>query len=166
MYILYKFNKNKVLEDKITAKYIPLCCRSLCCRGRNEKMIAYFKRFIATVAWRIMTFGSYKEYVVLSEDKMLIHRSVVCKKSYKFPFLQKNQLCIGPCYTNPSYRGKGIYGRVLLQIVEMHKDITDFYMIVHDCNTSSRRGVEKAGFEVAGEVIRKGPSFFGMWCRV
>jgi len=62
---------------------------------------------------------------------------------------------IGPCWTDDEYRGQGIYPSVLTRIIqnELKNDEAVAYMIIKDTNTSSQRGVAKAGFTRTGEIV-------------
>ena len=66
-------------------------------------------------------------------------------KTFKFPFLNKGEFEIGPCFTLPKFRGRGVYPSVLIYILEKNKN-SKFYMIVHKNNIPSIRGIEKSGF--------------------
>jgi ribosomal protein S18 acetylase RimI-like enzyme len=62
------------------------------------------------------------------------------------------------CLTLPEARGKGLYPKVINAILGYLRDkgMTHVFMCVHKDNTSSIRGIEKAGFErVAALTLRK-----------
>lgn len=101
----------------------------------------------AALFWNIISLGRCKAYRVLSENGELIHESLVIRKCYKFPFLKGRDIEIGPCKTNPEWRGKGIYPAVLRYILSTEiSDAGIAYMIIDKNNNASIRGVEKAGF--------------------
>ena len=52
-------------------------------------------------------------YVKDGNTDEIIHTSYVIGECYKFPFMKKSDIEIGPCYTSENYRGKGIYKNVL-----------------------------------------------------
>lgn len=87
------------------------------------------------------------------DGSRVVHTSYVIPKCRKFPFLNKNDFEIGPCYTDKEYRGLGIYPQVLKHII-INGEGTTYYMIVSDTNKSSIRGVQKAGFEICGNVCK------------
>lgn len=62
-----------------------------------------------------------------------------------FKFIPNNGYHIGPCYTEPGHRGKGLYP-LLLQHIMDDKPNTKFYMIIDENNIASIRGVRKVGF--------------------
>ena len=81
------------------------------------------------------------------------HTSYVTGPSYKFPFMGKNDIHIGPCHTGPEFRGKGLYKQVLRSI---HKDHISTksraYMLVAEDNIPSIRGIEACGFRHTGSA--------------
>ena len=102
--------------------------------------------------FQTITLGKAKIYVV-SDGRDLIHTSYVIPKCSKFAFMNKDDYEIGPCFTYPQYRGKGIYPAVLQSICnDLGNDNTIFYMIVDEDNTASIKGIEKAGFKKFGIV--------------
>lgn len=60
--------------------------------------------------------------------------TVVIPACAKFPFMDGNDLEIGPCYTYSAFRGKGIYLKVLSEICRRGNDTLSFYMIVDEIN--------------------------------
>ncbi len=71
-------------------------------------------------------------------------------KIYKFPFMGKKSLHIGPCFTEPEFRGKGLYPYLLTYIMNDIPTASAFYIICSETNTASRRGIQKAGFTFLG----------------
>lgn len=113
-------------------------------------------RSLKTLAVRLLfqftTRGKAKIYYMTNSDE-LMHTSYVVPQCNKFPFLGKNDYEIGPCFTYPKHRGKGIYPYVLRHICNSFGNSdTTFYMIVDDANIASIKGIEKAGFIKYGVV--------------
>lgn len=114
--------------------------------------VVSFKLFVSRLLLFIMTNAKIMIYYLMDDD-VLVHTSCVIPKCYKFPFLGKDDFEIGPCYTNPQYRGKGIYPSVLRYITRsIGNENTSFYMIVNENNLASLRGVEKADFQKCGSI--------------
>lgn len=110
------------------------------------------KQFIVRLLFQLMTLGEARIFYVSNECD-LIHTSYVIPKCCKFPFLGEEDYEIGPCYTYPEYRGKGIYPAVLQEICShVGSQSTTFYMIVNEDNLSSIKGIEKAGFRRCGTI--------------
>lgn len=63
-----------------------------------------------------------------------------------------NARCLGPYWTHPQHRGKGVYGRLLLHSLAECRDRgwNDVYIWAEADNASSIRGIEKAGFRPLG----------------
>lgn len=99
-----------------------------------------------------MTLGKAQVYYVQSGND-IVHTSYVIPACVKFPFMDRKDLEIGPCYTYPAFRGNGIYPKVLSEICRRKgNDTFLFYMIVDEMNLPSIRGIEKAGFVRCGSV--------------
>ena len=66
------------------------------------------------------------------------------------------------CLTLPALRGRGIYPKVILEILNYlsKKGIKRVYMCVHRDNHASIRGIEKAGFQKVGDIVLK--KLFGL----
>lgn len=112
------------------------------------------KKLGVRLVFQILTLGKAQIYYVRSENE-IIHISYVVPTCIKFPFMDRDNLEIGPCYTYPAFRGKGIYPKVLSEICRRRSsDISLFYMIVDETNLSSIKGIEKAGFVRCG-LVRK-----------
>ena len=65
------------------------------------------------IIWFVFTLGKYFIVYIMDENKNIIHHSYALPKFFKFPFMQKDDIQIGPCWTHKDYRGKGIYPFVL-----------------------------------------------------
>lgn len=63
--------------------------------------------------------------------------------------------CIGPCYTNPVYRGRGCYPYVLTRICAFLKERGKSSALINTkrLNQPSVRGIKKAGFQIIAEVL-------------
>lgn len=124
---------------------------------KNEK-----KSFKDAILRLYFWFSSYgKVYIYYVEDnEQIVHTSYVMKKSYKFPFMKKDDFEVGPCFTISEYRGKGIYPSVINKIKhDMLTEKNRIYMIVRRDNKSSIKGIEKSGFTKMGMVIKKGKKY-------
>ncbi len=110
------------------------------------------KTMLVRASFLLLTLNKVAICYVMQEGK-IAHTSYVIPKCGKFPFLKKNDHEIGPCYTAPEFRGRGIYPDVIRFICARFSELAGvFYMIVDEGNTSSIRGIEKAGFVCIGKV--------------
>ncbi|HJD23228.1 MAG TPA: hypothetical protein H9694_03680 [Firmicutes bacterium] len=107
--------------------------------------------------FQTISFGKARIYYVRNDAGELMHTSYVVPRCFKFPFLGRGDYEIGPCYTYPLHRGKGLYPATLRFICEnLGGEGTTFYIIVRNENTPSIRGIEKAGFEYCGDIRESG----------
>ena len=116
------------------------------------------KTMIGRVFFYLIARGRFWVYYVTdSPSGQVIHTSYVTEKSFKFPFMSRGELHIGPCYTAPSHRGQGIYRKVLRGIcADRRQTHNRAYMMVHEDNLPSIKGIEAAGFRHIGSVERRG----------
>ena len=93
-------------------------------------------------------------YVTDPGSGIMIHSSYVMERSFKFPFMEAGDIHIGPCNTASSHRGRGIYRNVLRAIC---RDLqSKAFMMVHEDNIPSIKGIESAGFCHVGTVEKTG----------
>lgn len=80
-----------------------------------EKEKRNFRDTIVRIMFGIFSRWRYKIFLVVDKknDNTVCHSSFLIPKIFKFPFLNAKDYEIGPCYTVPEYRGKGIYPKVL-----------------------------------------------------
>lgn len=114
------------------------------------------KTLLGRLLFYMLSKGNFRIYYVTEDTSGIpIHTSYVMGRSFKFPFMEKNTLHIGPCYTAPTHRGRGIYRKVLGAIVKSNgKDYSKAYMMVAEDNLPSVKGIEAAGFCPVGTVER------------
>lgn len=114
--------------------------------------------------WYIFTRGTYK-IIYIFDDNKIIHYTHAIPKFWKFRFMEHNDIEIGPCWTDESYRGEGIYPFVIEFVVNFLKNSYDsFFMMVSENNTASIQGIEKAGFHRIGEIHKS--RFLGIYEKV
>lgn len=99
---------------------------------------------------------------LLLDGKNIIHGSmVILDKNFAAisdrifrKFKSQDAGYIGPCFTHPTYRGKGLYSYVLLKICEFLKERGKYRACI--CtkinNLASVRGIERAGFHIKYEI--------------
>jgi len=70
----------------------------------------------------------------------------------EFWWLDDHVLCLGPFWTHPAHRGRGVYGRLLGAAVAecRRRGWNRSYIWAQSSNISSIRGIEKAGFAPLG----------------
>lgn len=152
MNVLYcKQRQNEKVKNQkfIVRKFTPGIGR-LYLPGEEKNI----KKTLVRIYFQLMTLGKARLFYV--GGGKIMHSSYVVPHCFKFSFLKKSDFEIGPCYTAPEYRGRGIYPEVLRYIVNTEGSYeTNFYMVVNSENKSSIRGIEKAGFKKCGKIVRK-----------
>jgi GNAT superfamily N-acetyltransferase len=71
----------------------------------------------------------------------------------EFWWLAQDGVCIGPFWTNPRFRGRGVYGRLLAHSLwEARRRFPErrLFIWARDENEASNRGIVKAGFDPLG----------------
>lgn len=99
---------------------------------------------------------------LLLDGKNIIHGSkVILDKDFAAindrifkRFKSQDAGYIGPCFTHPAYRGKGLYTYVLLKICDFLKEKGKerAFICTKTNNLASMRGIEKAGFRIKYEI--------------
>ena len=111
-----------------------------------------FRKTLFRVYISILTRFRTKIYFAISDTNEVVHFSVVIPRNFKYPFLKKNEFCIGPCNTVENARGLGIYPYVLQKILSDNQGAV-YYMLIKKDNNASIRGVKKAGFMLCDKRI-------------
>jgi hypothetical protein len=103
--------------------------------------------FFINLFWYIFTFGSFKVLSLKDRDK-LVHFTYIIPKVFRFPFMKKGDIQIGPCLTTANYRKKGIYGFVLQYIIaEYATEGRSLWIYTAEHNRASQSVIEKVGFQ-------------------
>ncbi len=131
-------------------------------KRKNDKRS--FKTFVFRFYISLLTFGRTEIYFAFDSNRNLIHSAYVIPRNFKYPFLQKDEWCIGPCNTPEPFRGQGIYQYVLSYIL-VNNPGRDFCMFIRNENTASQKGVVKAGFTLVGEKVT-GSRILNRFCLV
>lgn len=111
---------------------------------------------INLVYWWIMyrVFSRDNDYsiLILKDNNEVIHYTMILPANYRFPFAPKKDLILGPVWTSPNYRQKGILYYSLSTIINEYKNNSrQFWWISNEENIASRISIEKAGFSFCGE---------------
>lgn len=145
MYLYFRQGKpDETIGDLYEVKYHRIS-RGLFLPNETKSL----KTAVRRLYFLVLSFGrAVIAYVCDDQTNQVIHTSYVLPRSFKFPFLSKGDMEIGPCITVKKYRGKGIYPAVLRSIIRTGAGM--FYMLVEKHNTASIHGIEKAGFKKVG----------------
>ena len=107
----------------------------------------YNTKYFINLIWYIITFGRVS-ILLLLDDKMVVHSVYFTPRTFRFAYMNKNDINIGQAETLPEYRGRGIFYFVMKLIMEYYagKDI----LIWSYCDVDNKvvqKAFEKAGFE-------------------
>ena len=112
------------------------------------------KDFLIHFSWYIFTKGQYRIIYGMHRNE-IIHYSYVIPKYARFAFMSKDDLEIGPCFTEERYRGKGIYPAVIIYIIKrFRKKDRKFFLFAGEDNVSSQKGCLKTGM-IEGGCVHK-----------
>lgn len=143
-YLLFKKQKeckriNPIDESYVVKVFTPHLGRLFMEEEKKDPHILLFRLYIS-----VLTRNKTKIYTI-QDGEVILHMSYVIPPNYKYPFLGRDDLAIGPCNTVPSARGKGLYPWMLEYIINDNKT-KNFYMFIREENSASIKGVLKAGF--------------------
>ncbi|MCX6235999.1 MAG: hypothetical protein NTY07_00350 [Bacteroidia bacterium] len=105
----------------------------------------YGRNPIINLLWYLATYGKFK-ILYLLDGKTVVHYSYITPKSFRFPFMEKDDFMIGPCFTNISYRGKGIFTEVLRLINSVYND-KELWTYTTLTNITSQKVFERTGYK-------------------
>lgn len=121
--------------------------------GLTLKVRKYFIKGVPIKSFAIGALSCLFRHRVycLYDNHGLVHYSFLIPHCSKYPFTQKKDYVIGPCWTDDRRRGEGIYGRMLNYLGQVvRKQSGDSYVLVREANISSTKGITKARFDRAG----------------
>jgi SAM-dependent methyltransferase len=85
----------------------------------------------------------------------LVHFSLVRTKDYRFPFMRDDDVQVGPVWTHPSHRGRGLALGTLLQLMpSITAAWRRVWWICLQENTPSNRVALRGGFTLIGKGVR------------
>ena len=125
------------------------------------KIIPAGLKWIPFSIWWVMNnlyMFSNKDYglYLIYDEEILIHRSVIMPRYFRFPFMGKKDLQIGDTWTMPEYRGEGLAPFAVQGVVKsLKKSKRKFWYVVEKDNNPSIRSIKKAGFVKYGTGVRK-----------
>lgn len=118
-------------------------------------------KILIYIFWFIVTGGKYK-IIYLKKDDEIIHYTHILPKFFKLPFLDLNDLEIGPSWTKESYRGQGIFP-VIINYITHHfkKEGRSFHILARIENLASQNAIKKTGFYIWAKGYKT--DFFGIY---
>ncbi len=112
---------------------------------------------------RIFSNSNYRVFLIYYKNKKVAHYSVVQPKHFKTPFMEENDLQIGPVGTDENHRRKGLASYTINKIINFYKGQNiKFFYITRKENEPSKQFIESVGFKKCGEGIKKKRFIFGL----
>lgn len=115
-----------------------------------------YKNIVFIILHKILCGKEFKRYGLFNKNGIEVSYCYQMTKNLRFPYMEKNTLQFGPCFTQKEYRGNGFYPLMLNYLmckqVDMYKV---FYIFCCDDNTALMRGISKAGFSLFGKGKKK-----------
>lgn len=102
--------------------------------------------------FRVFRTRSYRIFLARRGDEV-VHYTVVIPKYFRFPFMSKDDLHIGPTWTHPDHRGRSLARAVLGEILRAYPDRRCWYL-AREANVASRSVAEGAGLRLIGQGRR------------
>jgi len=122
---------------------------------------------LASLLWALLYLSIWRpqgkefKYYLFYDEKHLIHYSTVLPKYYRFPFMDKSDIQIGPYWTAEKHRGLGLCPSVIRKIINDYRSQKKYaYILIPEANIASQKSAVKAGFEIYGYGVRT-RGFFG-----
>jgi len=98
----------------------------------------------------------------ISVDGEVIHKTFLLPKCFKFPFMKPDDLFVGPVWTHPLYRRKGLSQFIFQQIKNTYNDNTNitnirfwWMWLVLETNLASVELAKRLGFSNSGLKTKK-----------
>lgn len=98
--------------------------------------------------WFFCSTGPYSIHYVWHGGR-IVHVSHMLRRNPRLAFMKQTDLHIGPCWTDTAHRGRRLFPATIQRMAEMHGGRT-IWMLADKDNSASRRGIERAGFRLAG----------------
>lgn len=103
---------------------------------------------------KVRNIKNRKSYWMYDKDTV-VHKSFLYTNVQIIKLINKTGLVIGSCYTNPNYRGRSIYPKVISHIAKDNKESKDIFIVVDTNNIASIKGIEKAGYKKIAYIKSK-----------
>ncbi len=145
-----EFLKHKVLKGRwpIFTKEMLQIAESK--KSLMEILIVYNLMYLLFWKWRRKIF----ELHLLYAENDIVHYTFVLPQCFRLPFMKKRDLEVGPYFTHPDYRGRGLTSYMLGKIIQTHPT-SNLYVLVRSENRPSIKVLEKNRLALVGACQRK-----------
>ena len=152
VFLFYKYEKSELIE--IDTRFYHLFFKPTLFNLKLHEGSLFIYLF-----WFIFTFGKYKIFYIL-ENQKIVHFSNVLPKIFKYSFMREEDVQIANCYTDPIYRGNQLYPFALSIIGKEYTNNVVWIGSRND-NNASLSGIKKAGFILVSKVYKS--MFLGIY---
>jgi len=155
-YIFYIYSKNRAISSPDLPSGYQLKIWKPSVPELNPRGLPKFPFILWSMMHYLKLFKNtnYRIFLVYYENK-IAHYSVVLPKHFKYPFMDDNDIQIGPVGTDVKHRRKGLASYTVGKIIETYKNTEcKFWYLTRDGNIPSKAFIESLGFSRHGEGFR------------
>lgn len=106
----------------------------------------------------------YRIILIYAQNGEVAHYSVVLPAHFKTPFMEPGDLQIGPVGTDERHRRKGLASAAIREILSQFRDRNAaLWYIARADNEASRKVIEKIGFQLFADGVKKKRPGFGFF---
>ena len=110
--------------------------------------------------WRLISLAhghvNAPRILTITRGAELVHYSVVLPYIGRIPGMANRDFEIGPCWTAPKYRGRGLFQFAIRRICsDLAADGRAFWMICRPDNDPSKVAIQKSGFSLIGDSEKR-----------
>ncbi len=102
-------------------------------------------------------FNSNFDFALIYDGKQVVHYTgIYLTRSFQYPFMEKEDLQLGPAWTHEQHRRKGLASYALHEILKTYESRNrTFWATIKENNTASIRYIERGGFLKYATGIKK-----------
>jgi 2-polyprenyl-3-methyl-5-hydroxy-6-metoxy-1,4-benzoquinol methylase len=135
------------------------CIAPSCLRGTldKQKLLRGRHLWFFWLHYHLLHLVAEVEYKIalVYRNEQLMHFSIIRSKDYRFPFMQRHDLQIGPVWTDSAARGKGIATAVAVQLTKEAKPSwSRVWWICEISNVTSNQVAKRLRLELFGQGVR------------
>lgn len=147
--LVYKIDDSNSLHQKMNSSLLSQYTLSITKPGLFG-LTKFGQGFFVNLYWFLISFGKF-EILQLHDSVNVVHYSYISPKVYRFPFMKKGDIQIGPCFTYKKYQKRGIYTYVLQYLIsQYYNNGRNLWIYCNENNEASRKTIEKVGFKKQG----------------
>src|SRR6516165_10214009 len=110
--------------------------------------------------WRLISLAhghvNAPRILTITRGAELVHYSVVLPYIGRIPGMANRDFEIGPCWTAPKYRGRGLFQFAIRRICsDLAADGRAFWMVCRPDNDPSKVAIQKSGFSLIGDSEKR-----------